>query len=383
MGLRDMLRAIREYPAARAELETARSELRQAQQELEQSRETCESLWLTLDEQKDHTKFLSSKAEALQAALEEFCPRLSTPEELKRFYDAISPDMDPSGFTLYRMAKELTGIDVPSCFPYEDNRGLFEVMDGHQLLDWLTAVRFNAVEWDMIPNSTYESATLLGVDTSTPEYQAFEQQLYGKVLSRMGFENIVAPEQEAGAIESKVTELKLYSPLSAELVEEEPVRDWIDEPEPSMPLPLTGDDLSAPELRAAILKGIEDEQAPEETERGLMAYFDGSDAVNEKVVSFFPSVEEVDGRLYGVAVCQLKEALTPSEMAELKEYCSCQYADGWGEGYEQRPRRTSYGELYVSFWQAKDFFILTKEEMETSRVASRSPHQPKRGGDAR
>ena len=53
MGLRDMLRAIREYPAARAGLETARSELRQAQQELEQSRETCESLWLTLDEQKE------------------------------------------------------------------------------------------------------------------------------------------------------------------------------------------------------------------------------------------------------------------------------------------------------------------------------------------
>ena len=31
----------------------------------------------------------------------------------------------------------------------------------------------------------------------------------------------------------------------------------------------------------------------------------------------------------------------------------------------------------------KDFFILTKEEMETVRAASRSPHQPKRGGDAR
>ena len=383
MGLRDIIQAIREYPAAHAELEAARFDLRQAQQALEKSQEDCVSLQLTLDEQKDHTDFLSHKAEALRDALKEFCPRLSTPEELKRFYDTISPSLDESGFTLYRMAKELTGIDVPSCFPYEDNCGMFEVMEGHQLLDWLIAVHFQAVEWEIIPNSTYESATLLEVDTSTPEYQAFEQQLYGKVLSRMGFENIVAPEQEAGAIESKVTELKLYSPLSAELTEEEPVRDWIDEPEPSMPLPLTGNDLSAPELRAAILKGIEDEQAPEEAERGLMAYFDGSDAVNEKVVSFFPSVEEVDGRLYGVAVCQLKEALTPGEMAELKEYCSCQYADGWGEGYEQRPRRTSYGELYVSFWQAKDFFILTKEEMETSRAASRPPHQPKRGGDAR
>ncbi len=208
MGLRDMLRAIREYPAARAELETARSELRQAQQELEQSRETCESLWFTLDEQKDHTKFLSSKAEALQAALEEFCPRLSTPEELKRFYDAISPDMDPSGFTLYRMAKELTGIDVPSCFPYEDNRGLFEEMSGHSLLDWLTAVHFRAVDWDIIPGSTYESATLREVDTSTSEYCAFEKQLYAKVLERMGFQSLLEPEQEAGAI----TELKQHSP---------------------------------------------------------------------------------------------------------------------------------------------------------------------------
>ena len=133
MGLRDIIRAIREYPAAHAELEAARFELRQAQQALEQSEQDRESLSLELSEQKDHTDFLSHKAEALQDALNEFCPRLSTPEELKRFYDTISPSMDESGFTLYRMAKELTGIDVPSCFPYEDNRGMFEVMEGHQL----------------------------------------------------------------------------------------------------------------------------------------------------------------------------------------------------------------------------------------------------------
>ena len=76
MGLKDIIRAIREYPAARAELETARSELRQAQQALEQSEQEQGSLRLTLEEQKDYTKFLSSKAEALKATLEEFCPRL-------------------------------------------------------------------------------------------------------------------------------------------------------------------------------------------------------------------------------------------------------------------------------------------------------------------
>ena len=381
MGLRDMLRAIREYPAIHAELDTARSELRQAQQALEQSEQEQGSLRLTLEEQKDYTKFLSSKAEALQAALDAFCPRLSTPEELKRFYDAISPDMDPSGFTLYRMAQELTGIDVPSCFSYEDNRGLFEVMDGHQLLDWLTAVRFQAVEWDMIPNSTYESATLLGVDTLTPEYQAFEQQLYGKVLARMGFENLLGPEQETGAIESKVTELKLYSPLTADIYME-PAPDSQEHADGTeLMVNLYGEDLT--EYKKIILNAIKDEMLPEMKERGLMFAFSGSESLSEKVLSLFPSVEEVDGVLCGVAVCQVTGTLTPAELEELKEFCSSQYADGWGEGYAQCPRHTADGELYVNFWQDNSFSILTKKELETARAASRPPHQPKRGGDAR
>ena len=371
MGLRDIIQAIREYPTVHAELETARLELRQVQQALEKSEQDRESLSLELSEQEDYTDFLSHKAEALQDALNEFCPRLSTPEELKRFYDTISPSMDALGFTLYRMAKELTGIDVPSCFPYEDNRGIFEVMEGHQLLDWLTAVRFQAVEWEIIPNSTYEYATLLEVDTSTPEYQVFEKQLYEKVLERMGFRDILAPKQEVSAIEDKATELKLYSRLSGELTEQE-----YDDPQP-----MDGGDLAM--FQDVILQGIEDEQMPEEEERGLMAYFDGSDTVNEKVTSLFPSVEVIDGELYGVAVCQISGTLTPDEMRELKDYCRSQYCDGWGEGFAQRPRRTEYGELYVSFWRDNSTDILTKEEMEAAGAPRIIPRQPQRGGDAR
>lgn len=205
MGPRDMIQAIREYPTlsanletAQAELKTAHTELQQTKQALEKSDETCESLWLESNEQQEYINFLSHKAEAIQSALMEFCPKLSTPEEMKRFYDTISPSMDASGSTLYRVAKELTGIDVPSLFPYEDNRGLFEAMDGHQLMDWLTAVHFDAVDWTGIPGSTYESAELREVDTSTLEYQAFEKQLYEKVLERMGFCDILAAKQEIG-----------------------------------------------------------------------------------------------------------------------------------------------------------------------------------------
>lgn len=369
MGLRDIIQAIREYPAAHAELEAARFDLRQAQQALEQSEQDRESLSLELSERKDYTDFLSHKAEALQDALNEFCPRLSTPEEMKRFYDTISPSLDESGFTLYRMAKELTGIDVPSCFPYEDNCGMFEVMEGHQLLDWLIAVHFQAVEWEIIPNSTYESATLLEVDTSTPEYQAFEQQLYEKVLERMGFQDILSLERETVAAKEQVTELKLYSPLSGELAEPENDRREV----------LDGSGLAA--FRDVILRGIEDGQFSEEAERGLMIYYDGPSAVDEKVISLFPTVEDLDGMLCGVAVCQIRGKLSPDELAELKEYCAAQYNDAWGVEFRERAQHTEYGDLYVSFYTDSGASILTKEELErASAVVSR---QMKRGGDAR
>ena len=381
MGLRDIIRAIREYPAARAELEAAQFELRQAQQALEKSDQDRESLSFELSEQKDYTDFLSYKAEALQAALGAFCPRLSTPEEMKRFYDTISPSMDEQGFTLYRVAKELTGIDVPSCFPYEDNRGLFEEMDGHQLLDWLTAVRFQAVEWEIIPNSTYEYSTLLEVDTSTPEYCAFEKQLYKKVLERMGFQDILAPEQEVSAIEDKTTELKLYSPLTADLYMEPDPDSQEHADGTELLVDLYGEDITA--YKKIILQAIKDEMLPEMEEQGLMFAFSGSEALSEKVLSLFPTVEEVGGVLCGVAVCQVKGSLTPAELKELKDFCTGQYADGWGEGYAQRPRHTEDGELYVNFWQDNNFSILTKKELETTRAASRSLRQPKRGGEAR
>ena len=199
MGLKDVFRSIREYPTAYAELEKVRAELRQTKEALEKSNDDWESLWFSSEDQQETIDFLAHKSEALQDALEEFCPQLSAAEDLKRFYDTISPSMDAQGHTLYHMAQKLTGIDVPSLFPYEDNRGMFEVMDSHQLMEWLTAVHFQAVEWEIIPGSMYESATLLDVDTSTPEYQAFEKQLYAEVLERMGFHNILAPKQEMSA----------------------------------------------------------------------------------------------------------------------------------------------------------------------------------------
>ena len=116
---------------------------------------------------------------------------MSTPdntEKLKQFYQHISRQYDPHGFQLYFAAQKVTGIKhLWEVFPYEDACGCFEFADGRQLLQYLTAAYFQAVSWEIVPGTTYERAILREVDTGTPEYRAFEEQVYEAALRRMGF----------------------------------------------------------------------------------------------------------------------------------------------------------------------------------------------------
>ena len=110
-----------------------------------------------------------------------------TAENFRQVYERAALRHDPEGFQLFFAAQEVTGIRrLWEEFPYEDACGCFEFADGRQLLRYLTAARFGAVSWEIVPGTTYERAVLREVDTSTPEYQAFARQLYAKALERMG-----------------------------------------------------------------------------------------------------------------------------------------------------------------------------------------------------
>ncbi|MDB7869367.1 hypothetical protein, partial [Flavonifractor plautii] len=61
-------------------------------------------------------------------------------------------------------------------------RGMFEMMNGHQLMRYLLADQFHAVRWEIVPGTCYERAVLLPLDRTTPAYRAFEQKLYTAVL---------------------------------------------------------------------------------------------------------------------------------------------------------------------------------------------------------
>ena len=97
-----------------------------------------------------------------------------SPEEQ---YAQLAPTLDADGFSLYAAAEEVTGLKVYEEFPYEDNRGMFELADGHTLLRYLEAAYFGIVTWEIVPGTPYERAILGEVDKTTPEYRAFYQKI--------------------------------------------------------------------------------------------------------------------------------------------------------------------------------------------------------------
>lgn len=100
--------------------------------------------------------------------------KMLSPEEQ---YAQLAPTLDADGFSLYAAAEEVTGRKVYEEFPYEDNRGMFELADGHTLLRYLEAAYFGTVTWEIVPGTPYERAILGEVDKTTPEYRAFYQKI--------------------------------------------------------------------------------------------------------------------------------------------------------------------------------------------------------------
>ena len=100
--------------------------------------------------------------------------KMLSPEEQ---YAQLAPTLDADGFSLYAAAEEVTGLKVYEEFPYEDNRGMFELADGHTLLRYLEAAYFGTVTWEIVPGTPYERAILGEVDKTSPEYRAFYQKI--------------------------------------------------------------------------------------------------------------------------------------------------------------------------------------------------------------
>ena len=211
-----------------------------------------------------------------------------------------------------------------------------------------TRIRLNSMEdpyHPILPGTEGE------VDFVDNEGQIFMKWDNGRTLP------LIPGEDSFTVLPPKLTTLKLYMPLTADLYERNEYGEFDD----SSTL-LEGSELRGyqDQITAALVKN----RMPEEAERGIMHWYDEADSVDRKVRSAVFIVEERDRQLWGVAECRVAGELSDTEMDTLKEFITGQASDGWGEGFEQREISVDDGgELYVHFWNSDEWSIQTEQEL--------------------
>ena len=216
--------------------------------------------------------------------------------------------------------------------------------------------RIQTWELDDPRNTLEEAGTLEHIDDSGRFH--VRQSDGGECVLTLGEEMFSVHPPES-------TQLKLYMPLTASFYARNEWGDW-DE---------TGEEWDGRTLldyEDRILGFMVRNRVPEEAERGLMLWCD-KEFLDVKVRSAVFTAEARDGRLWGVAECQVVGQLSPEELTGLKDYLTGQAADGVGEGLEQQAIRVDGGELYVHLWQSEGWSIQTEGERFGPQQVQESP----------
>ena len=173
----------RELAEAKTRLGWQKKRTEQIQQRYDSLSRQCMALTNEVDGLRSRLYVAEQQAEAFKRVA---CAVVGTAEDLKQLYNAAGPYLDSSGFNLFCAAQEITSFSLPGEFPYEDACGCFEFMDGFELLRYLKASKFGAVNWETVPGTSCRKAVLREVDESIPDYQEFERQLYMRALDHLG-----------------------------------------------------------------------------------------------------------------------------------------------------------------------------------------------------
>jgi hypothetical protein len=210
-----------------------------------------------------------------------------------------------------------------------------------------THIRLNEMKDPYAPVPPGTEGTVDFVDDACNIHMIWDN---GRTLS------LIPGEDRFSVIAPKLTEMKLYMPLLVDTYERNEYGDLEE-------YPTETDNRAAVDYADTINTAITRFRMPQEKERGIMNWYREGDGVDEKIYSAEFSVENVDGRLWGVVEYTVTGELTPEETESFETYVTGQAADGWGESFEQHPIKTPAGELYVHLWSGNnDWRLYTEDE---------------------
>ena len=169
--------------------------------------------------------------------------------------------------------------------------------------------------------------------------------------------------------ENKFVELKLYSPLHVDIIDLDNKSDgWPEGGRPAISLLAVGHErINA--YTGWALSAIQKIQPQEDARGRFLQYTNAFGEISENIVSIHHTVERIKGRLFGVAVCRLREPPSPEDVHDVKYYCSEQYGEGWGDGYAHCSRGAPFQGAYIHFWQEEDDRLLTRQELDAALKA--------------
>ena len=109
---------------------------------------------------------------------------------------------------------------------------------------------------------------------------------------------------------------------------------------------------------------IREKLKAEQEETEMTGYVGEQADIEDKLLYAEWTVENRNGNLYGKISCYFRESITEKETERLKDTITGQNSDGFGESFEQHPVRVDSDDIYVSFWDDKDYFLKTSSEMD-------------------
>ena len=135
---------------------------------------------------KEKVDYKEKKMQGLTDAISYLIQYANLPDsEYKNLYSQLYTSFDKEGFNLYRIAKEITGVDIYSYFPTEDNLGYFEEANGFSLFEWLIKAEFGEIEWEPLECGPYEMASYVSYKGKETVIAEFKSRVYRLTVCRL------------------------------------------------------------------------------------------------------------------------------------------------------------------------------------------------------